>query len=137
MSAEEGRAMRFRVLVADSDGSLLKTYRDFLSRNGFEVVTALDGLDCLGKLRSFMPEALVLRRDLPWGQSDGVLALMMEEPDVPAVPVILVSHSTNPSTRKPSRTYLEAAYYARPPTPRELAECLRRVRDTSVNCAQC
>jgi hypothetical protein len=35
MPAEEGRAMRFRVLIADSDGSLLETYRDFLSRNGF------------------------------------------------------------------------------------------------------
>ena len=136
MLAEAGRVMPFRVLIADPDGSLLNTYRDFLSRNGFELATARDGLDCLGKLRGFMPEALVLSRDLLWGGSEGVLALMVEEPDLPVVPAIIVAPSTPLPNREPSRRYPGAAFYARPPAPPELAECLRRLRGTELNHAK-
>ena len=70
--------MKMRVLIADSDPALLASYRDFLVRQGFEVALARDGLDCLAQLRSTFPDVLVLEPELPWGQGDGVLALMEE-----------------------------------------------------------
>ena len=132
MTTEAEDATPFRVLIAASDRSLLTAYDDFLSRNGFEVAIALDGLDCVGKLRNSIPEALVLRGDLPWGRCEGVLALMVEESDVPAIPVIVISSHSYPASWERSRTYSGAAYYAEPPGPAELAECLFRLRNTAT-----
>ena len=80
-----------RVLIADRDETLLNAYREYLLRDGFDVVTAMDGLDCVAKLRSFVPDLLVLDPELPWGRGDGVLAVMHEDADVPVVPVMVLS----------------------------------------------
>jgi len=40
-----------RVLIADRNESLLKSYREYLSPNGFEVMTATSGLECIERLQ--------------------------------------------------------------------------------------
>src|SRR5262245_32103252 len=61
-----------------------------LARHGYDVQTALGGLECLCKLRCFAPHALVLSVELLWGGSGGVLA-RLRDGELPAVPVVLVS----------------------------------------------
>lgn len=80
-----------RVLIADADECLLKSYRTYLERCGFEVIVATSGLECVARLRDSSPDVLVLDPSLPWGGGDGVLAVMGEEPEVPRVPVIVVA----------------------------------------------
>jgi DNA-binding response OmpR family regulator len=84
-----------RVLLADSDERLLRSYADRLTQAGFEVKTATDGLECLDALKDFDPDLLVLEPQIPWGQGDGVVSLMREEPDVPLVPLIVLTSGTN------------------------------------------
>ena len=79
-----------RVLIADSDESLLACCREYLSQHGLEVATATSGLDCVAQLRTFVPDALVLEPELLWGGADGVLAVMEEDPTVPRVPVLVL-----------------------------------------------
>src|SRR5437867_12704012 len=62
-----GKFMATRVLVADSSLALLNSYRKFLARDGFDVVTVSDGLECLAKLRTYVPDMVVIDLDLPWG----------------------------------------------------------------------
>ncbi|MDA1053898.1 MAG: response regulator [Planctomycetota bacterium] len=80
-----------RVLIADPDEQLRQRYCDFLRRDGLEVATAANGLECAAQLRRFRPDVLVLEPGLPWGQGDGVLALMHEEADVPLAAVIVLT----------------------------------------------
>lgn len=84
-----------RVLIADPDRSLVASYREFLRRAGFDVVTATNGLECVAALRAFATDVLVLEPDLLWGQGDGVLAMMCEQLDVPMVPVIVLTSGNN------------------------------------------
>ena len=77
------------VLLALRDETRIKSYREFLGREGFQVATATDGLKCLASLRILTPDVLVIERDLPWGGGDGVLARIDEEADLPKIPVIL------------------------------------------------
>ena len=114
-----------RVLLADHDENLLATYREFLLRDGFDVLTARDGLDCVAKLRSFMPEALVMEADLPWGQGEGVLAMMYEDPKVPLIPVLVLSTSHNPEGRL--GIFPVSVYQVKPLAPFRLAQSLRRL----------
>src|SRR5207244_249871 len=90
---------RLQVLLADRDEELLATYREFLLRDGFDVVTATDALDCVAKLRVFAPDVLVLDPALPWGQGEGVLAMMYEDPGVPLVPVVVLTDMEDPLGR--------------------------------------
>lgn len=49
-----------RVLMADPDGSLPAVYRAPLLQDGFELVTASSGLECVARLRERVPDVLVL-----------------------------------------------------------------------------
>ena len=60
--------------MADPDPSLPAVYREPLLREGCELRTAVNGLDCVAQLRECVPDVLVLEPQLPWGGGDGVLA---------------------------------------------------------------
>ena len=60
-----------RVVMADPDESLHPVYRELLSREGFEVVAAVSGLECAARLLERVPDVLVLEPLLPWGGGDG------------------------------------------------------------------
>jgi DNA-binding response OmpR family regulator len=83
--------MSLRVLLTDGDSVQLSIYRAFLVDQRIEVRTAGDGLGCLKELRRWRPDVLVLDANLLWGSGLGVLALMREDPDVPVVPVLLLT----------------------------------------------
>jgi DNA-binding response OmpR family regulator len=123
----ELRVIMNRVLLADHDDNLLATYREFLLRDGFDVVTATDGLDCVAKLRSFRPEALVMDADLPWGRGEGVLAMMYEDPKVPLIPVLVLAGSHHPEGRLELGVFPVSAYHVKPLAPYRLAQSLRRL----------
>jgi CheY-like chemotaxis protein len=84
-------SMTHRVLLTDADTILLSMYRTFLTEQRFTVRTASSGLECMELLRKWRPDVLVLDSHLPWGAGLGVLALMREDPDVPVVPVLLLT----------------------------------------------
>ncbi|OHB77833.1 MAG: hypothetical protein A2W31_17620 [Planctomycetes bacterium RBG_16_64_10] len=87
----EELAMSVRVLIADADQYLVNAYRQCLEQQGFTVTTATSGLECVEKLRERTSDLLVIDPGLPWGSGDGVLAVMHEDPDVPRVPVIVLT----------------------------------------------
>jgi len=80
-----------RVLIADPDMQLRQRYSEFLTQDGFQVATAASGLECADQLRQFRPDVLVLEPAIPWGQGDGILALMHEETDLPLASIIVLT----------------------------------------------
>lgn len=79
------------ILFADGDRVLRDTYVELFSSHGLQVETARDGLECLAKLRRFVPDLLILDLELLWGGSDGVLAWLREERTLPALPVVVMA----------------------------------------------
>jgi hypothetical protein len=65
--------MKPRLLIADSDAELRDVFRRFFSGSGFDVATAGAGLECLEQFRQFLPDVLVVEREMPWGGGEGVL----------------------------------------------------------------
>ena len=121
-----------RVLLADADEQLLARYWEFLLRDGFDVMTATDALDCVAKLRSFLPDALVMDPALPWGQGEGVLAMMYEDSSVPRVPVMIVTGHEDPRGRYGVGVFPVGAYHVKPLAAPLLAESLRRLLHKDV-----
>jgi DNA-binding response OmpR family regulator len=125
-----------RVLIAVPDAALLDAYRKRLAADGFKVETARDGLECIDRLRAFMPEVLVLSTALPWGGGDGVLAVLSEDPQLPHVSVIVLSSGHDVGGPARIWDYPIAEYHSRPLSPQLLARRVglrtaraRRVRE--------
>lgn len=116
-----------RVLLADPDESLLASYRDYLTGDGFEVATATGGLDCVAQLRWFQPHVLILEPDLPWGSGDGVLALMQDHTDVPQVPVIVLSATQRVANQSHDGVFPIRDYQVKPLAPHLLAQRIRQL----------
>ena len=79
------------VLIADGDREFLELEQRFLSQCGHDVLIASDGLECASVLRDFSPDVVVLDCEILWGGSDGIVALMLEDPRLSQTPVILVA----------------------------------------------
>ena len=94
------RGKPVRVLMADPDESHHPLYRESLRSEGFEVDTALSGLECVSRLRERLPHVLVLEPLLPWGGGDRVLAVMDENPDLADVPVMVLTSCRDPYVLK-------------------------------------
>jgi DNA-binding response OmpR family regulator len=89
--------MTVRVLLADPDEYQLRRYHDYLEERGFQVTSVTDGLDCLAQLRATRWDVVVIEPSLPWGGGDGVLAVMNEDPEIPLVPVIVLTDARDRS----------------------------------------
>jgi DNA-binding response OmpR family regulator len=120
-----------RVLIADPDESLLAMYRESLAREGFEVATATDGLDCMAKLRSFAPDVLVLEPAQLWGGGDGVLARMREEADVSPAKVLVLSARRDLDRLDSTAALAISEYQIKPVSPDLLVERIRRLLEPS------
>jgi CheY-like chemotaxis protein len=82
-----------RVLLVDDDPIALRIYRDGLSRQGFDVKTAADGLTALQILRASKPDVVVLDLMMPRFSGVEVLKFIRGEKELEALPVIVLSNA--------------------------------------------
>src|SRR5271157_944004 len=119
--------MSFRILLVDRDEFLLATYREYLSRHGAIVTTATSGVACLERLRDFAPDILVLDPSLLWGGSDGVLAVLHEEPEIRPACVLLLTDGGNRRLLYRLSSFRVDDYQTRPIGARQLMQRIRRL----------
>ncbi|MCL4205210.1 MAG: response regulator [Pirellulaceae bacterium] len=84
------------VLVAESDVEWREICQRRLVASGFTVITAIDGLTCLMKLKTHWPDVLVMDLDMLWGGADGVLSWVREQPARRSEPVLVVTGRSVP-----------------------------------------
>jgi DNA-binding response OmpR family regulator len=121
--------MHQNLLIADGDAALCDVHRMFFTRMGYEVETALDGLDCLAKLRRLLPAVLVLDLELRWGGGDGVLARLREERTFAEIPVVL---TTTAGCDQDLAAFLEPPVVNCLPKPFALSALLESVRSAAA-----
>lgn len=115
-----------RVLLAEGDTALAGRYQSLLSQLGYAVAIAADAMSCVSCLRRRTPDVLVLDTGLLWGRAEGVLALMEEQDDLAAIPV-LVSHQGGRPAWSIRRRIGVCEYAAKPLTPEQLAARIREL----------
>jgi DNA-binding response OmpR family regulator len=83
--------VKLRVLLALRPGVFRTEAEAALRRSGFGVSTADSGLACLAAMRRRVPDVLVIEPNLPWGGSEGVLAVMAESMRNSIMPVLVLA----------------------------------------------
>ena len=116
-----------RVLVVDDDEVIRQLITVNLELEGFEVTTAVDGQDCLDKVKDVQPAVVTL--DLMMPRMDGWEAAtrLRADPDTAGLRLILLSALAQESDLQRGRAIGVDAYLTKPFDPDELIATVRRL----------
>jgi two-component system response regulator CpxR len=115
---------RYRILLADDDQELAQLLRDFLTRDGFDVVLAHDADTAIAAARNETFDALVLDVMMPGRSGLDVLRELRREA---ATPVLMLTALGEDIDRILGLELGADDYIPKPCNPRELAARLRAV----------
>ena len=113
-----------RVLVVDDDAKTVELVKLYLSRDGYRVLIAYDGVEALRLARESRPDLIVLDLMLPGINGLEVCRILRAESDVP---IIMLTAKT---TQQDKLTGLDLGaddYITKPFSPRELAARVRTI----------
>ena len=116
-----------RVLVVDDDDVIRQLITVNLELEGFEVATAVDGQDCLDKVKGVAPHVISL--DIMMPRLDGWEAAgrLRADPETAGIKVVLLSaRAQEADLERGSRIGVDA-YLTKPFDPDELIEVVRRL----------
>lgn len=82
-----------KILLVDDDALVLELYRKKLAAGGFEVRTAVDGLDAIKQLGSYTPDLAVLDLMMPKLSGIDVIKFMRSKPALAKVPVAVLTNA--------------------------------------------
>lgn len=119
------RAARPLVLVVDDQASLRRLIRVNLELEGYAVVEAADGVECLAQARLRRPDAITLDVVMPRMDGLAVAGELKADPALADVPIIMVTTSGQPSDMVRARAAGVEAYLTKPYDPDELVEAVR------------
>ena len=116
-----------RVLVVDDDDVIRQLISVNLELEGFEVFTAVDGQDCLEKVKAVRPDVVTL--DIMMPRLDGweAASRLRADPDTADIKVVLLSaRAQEADLERGSRLGVDA-YLTKPFDPDELIDLVRRL----------
>nr|WP_228718176.1 response regulator [Kitasatospora acidiphila] len=115
-----------RVLVVDDSEVIRQLIRVNLELEGFEVVTAADGAECLEVVRRVRPDVVTL--DVMMPRLDGLrtAARLRSEPGTAGLPIAIVSACTPADLEKGESVGVDG-YLAKPFDPADLVALVHRL----------
>jgi DNA-binding response OmpR family regulator len=84
--------MRKKILFIEDESALQKTFGDFLEREGFELISALDGEAGLKLAEKETPDLILLDLILPKMEGIEVLKKLKENSKTKDIPVIILTN---------------------------------------------
>jgi CheY-like chemotaxis protein len=85
------------ILIASKSSFCRDYYAVQLRRSGYVVYSADGGVNCLEQTRQHCPDVVILEMSLPWGGSEGLLALRDEEPTLRRAAIIFIESGKSPA----------------------------------------
>ena len=124
VAANAGRKDGTTVLVVDDDDTVREFMSRFLERQGYDVITAANGIEALARAREAKPAAITLDVMMPDIDGWTVLAALKGDPTLADIPVILI---TIVDEKHRGYTLGAADYLVKPVDRERLAGVLRKL----------
>jgi DNA-binding response OmpR family regulator len=116
-----------RVLVVDDSDVIRHLISVNLELEGFEVMTAVDGQDCLEKVHDVRPDAVTLDVVMPRLDGMRTAARLREDPRTNTVKIIMVTAAAQSRDLARGREVGVDAYLTKPFDPSVLVSIVRKV----------
>jgi DNA-binding response OmpR family regulator len=124
--------MRKKILVVEDDSELVELIRFNLKKAGFSVGTAHDGIEALKKVRSLLPDLILLDLMLPELDGFAVCEILRRDPKTSTVPIIILTAMSSQLARLTGLDAGASDYITKPFSPKLL---LARVQALLDPCA--
>ena len=80
-----------KILVIDDEEEVVNLYKDFLSKKGFNVLTATDGADGLSIAQKEIPDLILLDVMMPNMDGGEIAQNLLKRPSTRRIPVIFLT----------------------------------------------
>jgi DNA-binding response OmpR family regulator len=120
-----------RVLVVDDDEVIRQLIAVNLQLEGFDVVTAVDGRDCLEKVAEVAPDVITL--DVMMPRLDGWVTAtqLRRNPETAGIKVVLITARAQEEDKDRGREIGVDAYLTKPFDPAEMIRVIRELAGSS------
>lgn len=126
MSAEENSGLK--VLIIDDSKTIRRTAETILTKEGFQVFTAIDGFDALSKVADHKPDVIFVDIMMPRLDGYQTCALIKNNPDYASKPVIMLSSKDGLFDKARGRIVGSDEYLTKPFSKDELFEAINHYR---------
>ncbi len=119
--------MATKILVVEDDPAALRLVSYILEADGYEVVTAVNGVEGLRKAQQEAPDLIVLDIMLPGIDGFEVCQRLRSDPDAPEarMPILMLTAKSQEADREMGQKVGADLYLAKPATPEELTEAVK------------
>jgi twitching motility two-component system response regulator PilG len=121
-----GEAPMARVLVIDDSKTIRRTAETLLAKAGYQVQTAADGFEALGRVLEFRPDLLFLDIMMPRLDGYHTCALIKGNAALRHIPVVMLSSKDGLFDRARGRLVGAELYLSKPFTGEELLDAVKR-----------
>lgn len=120
-----------KILIVEDEATLLKALTEFLTLEGLEIISAMDGEKGLAMAKNELPDLILLDIILPKKDGYEVLDEVKKDEKTKNIPVILLTNLESPEDidkafEKGASTYLVKSNY-------KLEEIVKKIKETLEN----
>jgi len=115
------------VMVTDDSVTVRKVTTRLLERNGYEVVTAKDGIDAIAKLEDIRPDVMLLDIEMPRMDGFEVATHVRHDSRLKDVPIIMITSRTGEKHRDRAFDIGVNCYMGKPFQENELLSTIREL----------
>ncbi len=95
LTKSETKTKAKKILIVDDEKDIVIIVGKVLGRNGYEVMTAADGLECLKKVDTELPDIILLDNIMPNMDGRAVLVKLRSSKKTADIPVIMLTAVTD------------------------------------------
>lgn len=119
--------MKPKVLLVDDEADFVQLLEYNLSQQGFEMFSATNGVEALHQARRVLPDVILLDLMLPDLDGFSVYEILRSQPSTAAIPVIVISALSGPSTCGRSIEAGVACFFKKPVDLQALGDSVRNL----------
>jgi DNA-binding response OmpR family regulator len=116
-----------KILLIEDEPDILKTTVIFLESEGFQVITATDGLEGLSRARTQNPDMIILDIMLPKLDGYKICRMLKFDEKYKHIPIILFTGRAQESDRQMGKDVCGDAYITKPFEPSILLEKIKEL----------
>lgn len=122
----KGQGNRLTVMVVDDSKTIRRNAESLLSREGFSVVTAIDGFDAIAKVVDYHPDIVFVDITMPRLDGYQTCALIKNNETYRDIPVIMLSSRDSIFDKAKGRIVGAGYYLTKPFTRDDILGAIRR-----------
>ena len=111
---------KWKILIVDDEPDIILTVGKRLRANGYEVISAMDGMQATRAAIQEQPDLIILDIGIPAGDGHVVMERLRESPKTWSIPIIFLTASTSEQDRQRAKNQGTVMYVTKPHDPDKL-----------------